>query len=51
MIRNMIAIFSRYGNVFMLGLWNTVWLSVVSVLLASVLGVFIAIAKMSKLGC
>ena len=50
MIRNMIAIFSRYGNVFMLGLWNTVWLSVVSVLLASVLGVFIAIAKMSKFG-
>ena len=44
----MIAIFSRYGSVFMLGLWHTVWLSVVSVLLAAILGIFIALAKMSK---
>ncbi len=49
MISNMIAIVSRYGNVFLLGLWNTVWLSVVSVLLAAILGIFIALAKMSKL--
>ncbi len=48
MIKNMIAIFSRYGSVFMLGLWHTVWLSVVSVLLAAILGIFIALAKMSK---
>jgi len=47
-IKNMIAIFSRYGSVFMLGLWHTVWLSVVSVLLAAILGIFIALAKMSK---
>ena len=48
MIKNMIAIFSRYGSVFMLGLWHTVWLSVVSVLLAAIFGIFIALAKMSK---
>ena len=48
MIKNMIAIFSRYGSDFMLGLWHTVWLSVVSVLLAAILGIFIALAKMSK---
>ncbi len=48
-IGNIIAIASRYGNVFLLGLWNTVWLSVVSVTFASVLGIFIALAKMSKI--
>lgn len=47
MIHNIIAILDKYGYVFVDGLWNTVWLSVVSVLLGTVLGIFIAIGKMS----
>lgn len=49
MIHNIIAILDKYGYVFVDGLWNTVWLSVVSVLLGTVLGIFIAIGKMSRI--
>ena len=48
MIGNMIDILQRYGYVFLEGLWNTLWLSFVSVLLGTFLGVIVALGKMSK---
>ena len=38
----MIDILQRYGYVFLEGLWNTLWLSFVSVLLGTFLGVLVA---------
>lgn len=48
MIGNIILILQKYGSVFAEGLWNTLWISFVSVLLGTLLGVFVALAKMSK---
>lgn len=47
MLRNINVILSRYGAVFAEGLWNTLWLSAVSVLLGSLLGVCVALGRMS----
>ncbi|MDD6716065.1 MAG: amino acid ABC transporter permease [Firmicutes bacterium] len=47
MIQNMFLILHKYGLIFLQGLWNTVWLSLVSVLLGTVLGILIALGKMS----
>lgn len=47
MIQNIILILQKYGLIFAQGLWNTVWLSLVSVLLGTILGVLIALGKMS----
>jgi His/Glu/Gln/Arg/opine family amino acid ABC transporter permease subunit len=46
-IQNIILILQKYGLIFAQGLWNTVWLSLVSVLLGTILGVLIALGKMS----
>jgi His/Glu/Gln/Arg/opine family amino acid ABC transporter permease subunit len=48
LIGNIILILQKYGSVFAEGLWNTLWISFVSVLLGTLLGVFVALAKMSK---
>ena len=48
MIRNIGIILSQYGMVFVEGLWNTIWLSSVSLLMGTLAGVFVALAKMSR---
>ena len=48
MIRNIGIILSQYGMVFVEGLWNTIWLSSVSLLIGTMAGVFVALAKMSR---
>ena len=48
MIKNISVILSQYGMVFAEGLWNTVWLSVVSLLFGTAMGILVAFAKMSK---
>ena len=47
MIGNIILILQKYGMVFVEGLWNTLWLSFVSVILGTLLGIFVALGKMS----
>ena len=49
MIGNIIIILQKYGLVFLEGLWNTLWLSFVSVILGTLLGIFVALGKMSKI--
>ena len=48
MLGHVILILQKYGFVFAQGLWNTLWLSFVSVLLGSILGTVVALGKMSK---
>lgn len=48
MIQNIIKIISKYNGVFLAGLWNTLWISGVAILFGTFLGIFIALAKMSK---
>lgn len=40
--------FARYGAVFAQGLWNTLWLSFVSVFLGTFLGILVALGKLSR---
>lgn len=48
LLENIIFILQKYGIVFAVGLWNTLWLSFVSVLFGTLLGIFVALGKMSK---
>ncbi|MFR1050982.1 MAG: amino acid ABC transporter permease [Lachnospirales bacterium] len=48
MIENIILILDRYGMVFAEGLWNTLWLSFVSVFIGAALSIFVALGKMSR---
>lgn len=48
MIENIIKVLTRYGDVFARGLWNTLWLAALSIILGSILGIFIALGKLSK---
>lgn len=48
MISTIFKILDKYGMVYLIGLWDTLWLSFVSVLLGSILGVLVALGKMSK---
>lgn len=48
MIRNIGLILNEYGVVFAEGLWNTLWLSFVSVLIGTLAGVVVALGRMSK---
>ena len=48
MLHNIGIILSQYGMVFVEGLWNTIWLSSVSLLIGTLAGVFVALAKMSR---
>lgn len=48
MIRNIGIILNQYGMVFVEGLWNTIWLSCVSLFVGSFAGIFVALAKMSR---
>ncbi len=48
MIETMGKILSRYGSTFLSGLGNTLWISVVAIAFGTVLGVGVALLKMSK---
>lgn len=45
---NIIAILKKYYYVFLSGLWGTIWISAVVVLLGTVLGMLVAMMRMSK---
>ena len=47
-IENIGLILQRYGAVFAQGLWNTMWLSFVSVFLGTFLGILVALGKLSR---
>ncbi|MBF4694193.1 amino acid ABC transporter permease [Fusibacter ferrireducens] len=48
MIDNIIRILDKYWMVFLVGLWYTIWIALVAVILGTVLGTLIAIVRMSK---
>lgn len=48
MIETMGKILSRYGSVFVSGLGNTLWISAVAIIFGTILGVGVALMKMSK---
>lgn len=48
MISNIIKILSKYGDIYLLGVWDTIWISFVAVFIGAILGVFIALGKMSS---
>ena len=47
-IENIGLILQRYGAVFAQGLWNTLWLSFVSVFFGTFLGILVALGKLSR---
>ena len=47
-LQNIVLIVQRYGAVFAQGLWNTLWLSFVSVFLGTFLGILVALGKLSR---
>jgi len=49
MLENIVKIISQYGDVYLAGLWGTLWISMVTVLIGTVLGVVIAVIKLSKI--
>lgn len=49
MIETMGKILSRYGNIFVSGLGNTLMISAVAIIFGTILGVGVALAKMSKM--
>lgn len=48
LFEQMTRLWDRYGFVFLEGLWGTVWLSAVSVLVGTLIGTVLAIMKLSK---
>lgn len=44
----MIGLLEKYYSVYLQGLWGTLWISAVTVLLGTVLGVLIAVLRMSR---
>ncbi len=48
MLQQMIKIFDQYGYVYAKGLWGTIWLSLVTVIAATLLGTLVALMKMSR---
>lgn len=48
MISNIIRILSKYWMVFLEGLWNTVWIALVAIILGAIFGTLIALLRMSK---
>ena len=48
MLQQIIKILQQYGHVYAKGLWGTIWLSVVTVIAATILGTLVALMKMSK---
>ena len=47
-VKTIALILERYGSVFALGLWNTLWLSFVSVFLGTFLGILVALGRLSR---
>ncbi len=48
MLEKMIKIWASYSGVYLAGLWGTIWISLVTVLIGTILGILIAIMKLSK---
>jgi len=48
MIENIVKIWAKYDYVFINGLWGTLWLAAVTVLLGTILGTLIAMMRMSR---
>ena len=48
MINQIVRILHQYGYVYAKGLWGTIWLSLVTVIAATVFGTLVALMKMSK---
>ena len=48
MLANLVKVISKYHMVFLSGLGNTLWISAVSIVFGTMLGIFIAFGKLSK---
>ena len=48
MLEKLIRIAIQYYDVYLAGLWGTIWISLVTVLFGTLLGILIALAKMCK---
>ncbi len=49
MLEQMIRLWGQYGYVYLKGLWGTIWLSLLTVAAATLLGTVVALIKMSRL--
>ena len=49
MLERIIGIWSKYSHVFLDGLWGTLWISAVTILFGTVLGLFIMLMRTSKI--
>jgi len=49
MIERMLKVLNKYGYVFLSGIGGTLWLSVIVVVFGTILGIFVALMRMSKL--
>ena len=49
LIADIFKLWSRYHNVFLLGLWGTIWLSAITVTIGTVIGTLIALLRMAKI--
>ena len=49
MLQQIIKILNQYGHVYAQGLWGTIWLSLVTVSIATVFGTLVALIKMSRI--
>lgn len=48
LLENIVKLWAKYSNVFLSGLWGTLWLAAVTVFFGSLLGMVIAMMGMSK---
>ena len=48
LIQDVVKIWAKYSDVFLNGLWGTVWISLVTVILGTVLGTLIALLKLTN---
>ena len=48
MLESIAKIWSKYSYVYLQGLWGTIWISILTILVATILGTLVALLKMSK---
>ena len=49
MLNDIIDLLGSYGNVYLAGLWGTLWISFVTVVAGTLLGVVLAAVKLSRI--
>ena len=49
MLNDIIDLIGSYGNVYLAGLWGTLWISFVTVVAGTLLGVVLAAVKLSRI--